>query len=350
MTDLVHILPWALLAGVLVAVLEAGLLRMVRDRSLVVMLMVLVTFPLLAVLLFVVAISGFMFTEQLGWTLIACLLIAAAVAPTSTLLARHIARRELSAEGARSADRAAESSRRELVAWISHDLRTPLAGIRAMSEALEDAVVTDPADVSRYARRIGDETRRLTTMVDDLFELSRINAGALSITFDEVPIGELVSQAVDSTSPAARQRGIRLGVDTVPAYDGCAPVVLGSTHELTRVLRNLLTNAIRYTPDNGRVDVHVRLSEGQVLLAVQDGCGGIPDQEIPQVFDTAYRGEQARSPAGEHAAGAGAGLGLAIARGLVEAHGGRISVRNRYPGCRFEVRLPQALAARVDQR
>ncbi|WP_353650065.1 HAMP domain-containing sensor histidine kinase [Nakamurella sp. A5-74] len=344
MTDLSHILPWALLATVAIVLLEAILLRWIqrtaRGSAIPVAVGVLVGMPVLSVLLFVVAISGFMFTDQVGWTAVACGLIAVTVVPVSVLFARRVIRRELEAESRRASERSAETSRRELVGWISHDLRTPLAGIRAMSEALEDAVVTDPQDVTRYARRIGDETHRLSAMVDDLFELSRINSGTLTLAVELLSTKSLVTQALDASMPAAQVRQVRLESGT-DAIRESWPTVSASHREMARVLGNLLVNAIRHTPSGGTVRLSVGNDEEAVLLVVQDGCGGIPEHELPFVFDTAFRGGDARSPHEESAVtGPGAGLGLAIARGLVEAHGGSIAVANRWPGCRFEVRLP----------
>lgn len=337
MTPFLHILPWAVLAGAVIAASQAGLLWLVRGRSFELNIAVLVTVPLLAALLFVVAISGFMFTPQLTWTLVTCALIAVAVVPAAIVLGRRITVRGMIAERERAAERTAERSRRELVAWVSHDLRTPLAGIRAMSEALADTVVADPKGVADYAQRINDDITRLSAMVDDLFELSKINAGALSITPVPVLVEDLVADALESTAPAAAHRGVRLLAD--PA--GSWPVVLGSRNELARVLRNLLVNAIRHTPSDGAVAVRAGQTGGYAWLAVQDACGGIAEDDLPRIFQAAYRGGSARSPdPGAVAFGPGAGLGLAIARGLVEAHGGQISVRNRSPGCRFEVRLP----------
>lgn len=339
MIEFLHILPWAVLACVGTALLELGVLWMVRGRSPALNIAVLVTVPIGAVLIFVVAISGFMFTDQLRWTLVTCLLIAAAVVPVAVLLGRRIALRGLAAERTRAAERAGESSRRQLVAWVSHDLRTPLAGIRAMSEALEDAVVADPADIADYARRISAETTRLSTMVDDLFELSRINAGVLSLSFVAVSTEDLIAEALESTAPTARQCGVRLSVDAGQSW----PVVRGSDHELTRVLRNLLVNAIRHTPTDGTVALQAGRTDQYAWMAVQDACGGIDHDDLPRVFEAAFRGSRARSPQATLAGvESGAGLGLAIARGLVEAHGGQISVRNQGPGCRFEVRLPLA--------
>ncbi len=341
MTAFWHILPWAVVAGAGTAAVEIALIWWIRHRPAAVSIGVMVTVPLLAALAFVVAISGFMFTPQLGGTVIACVLIAAAIIPVSVVLARRITMRNLAMERSRATERSAEASRRQLVAWISHDLRTPLAGIRAMSEALEDAVITEPAEIASYATRISAETSRLSTMVDDLFELSRINAGAVAISRERVSTEELVAQAMEATAPAARQRGVHLVAEATDSW----PVVLGSDPDLTRVLRNLLVNAIRHTPHEQTVAVHSGRVGAFACLTVQDACGGIAEEDLDRVFQTAFRGPPARSPEPPGSAiSPGAGLGLAIARGLVEAHGGQIRVENRYPGCRFEVTLPLAEA------
>lgn len=338
-TDVVHILPWALLAAVVTGVAEIAVLQLLRHRSAAANIAALVTIPILAVLLFVVMISGFMYSSALTVTATACGLIAVVVIPVAVFLGRRIALGAMAAEQERATERAAEASRRQLVAWVSHDLRTPLAGIRAMSEALEDAVVVEPAEVADYARRISTETTRLSTMVDDLFELSRINAGALALTFGRVSTEELVAQAMEAAAPAAAKRGIHLTASADPRW----PTVQGSDHELIRVLRNLLVNAIRHTPSDHTIEVVAGETADYAWLAVQDECGGIDQDDLPKVFDVAFRGAAARSPqAGVTTAETGAGLGLAIARGLVEAHGGEISVRNVGDGCRFEVRLPVA--------
>ena len=336
-TDVLHILPWAILACLLTIGIELAVLALLRGRSIVVNIAALVGVPIIAVLVFVVFISGFMFTTELRWTAVTCALIAVAVVPAAVMLGRRIAMTGMAAETRRAAERAGEASRRELVAWVSHDLRTPLAGIRAMSEALEDAVVVDPAEIAGYARRINTETVRLSGMVDDLFELSRINAGALNLAFHNIAVEGLVADVLESTAPSARQRGIVLHARA----DGRWPTVSGSDAELTRILRNLLVNAVRHTPDDGSVTVVAGSDGVEAWLAVHDECGGIPEHDLPKVFDVAFRGEPAR-PAAQDRATTGAGLGLAIARGLVELHGGRIAVRNDGDGCRFEVRLPLA--------
>jgi len=230
---------------------------------------------------------------------------------------------------------ALEHSRRELVAWVSHDLRTPLAGIRAMVEALEDGVVDDPETVARYHRTMRLEADRLAGLVNDLFELSKIQAGSLSLSYESVGLDELVADAISGAVVAAGAKGIevRCHLSTTPP-----PNVELSTPEMARVVRNLLDNAIRHTPVGGTIIVDAGLDDGDTsaVLSVLDGCGGIPEDDLDLVFEMAYRGDAARTPGDS-----GGGLGLAVARGLVEAHHGDISVHNEGPGCRFVVRLPR---------
>ncbi|MGH8933873.1 MAG: sensor histidine kinase [Egibacteraceae bacterium] len=234
-------------------------------------------------------------------------------------------------EEARVREQATEAARRELVSWVSHDLRTPLAGIRAMTEALEDGVVDDPETVRRYLSTLRVEADRLAGLVNDLFELSRIHAGALRLALERVSLTDLVSDALAAAGPVASAKGIRLE----GRMDG-APELQASPPELARVLRNLLDNAIRETPPGGEIRVEAGGDNGQVFIAVSDSCGGIPERDLPRVFEPAFRGVPARTPTGD----GGTGLGLAIARGLVEAHHGELSVANTEKGCRFVVRLP----------
>ena len=337
MTEFWHILPWALLACALTVVIELLLVRWLEERSPMITISVLVTVPLVAVLLFVVMISGFMFTPQLRWTAITCALIGVTVIPLSIIIGRRITGRQLAVESLRAQERAQERSRRELVAWVSHDLRTPLAGIGAMSEALADGVVDRPDEVADYGARIGRETSRLTGMVDDLFELSRIAAGALDLRVESLPLRDLVEHVVAGLRPIALTRGVRLELSGQRW-----PQVLASGPELERILRNLLANAIRHTPPRGAVTVLAGAAGDHVRLQVRDACGGIPADELARVFDVAYRGTPARSPHTHQGLDAGAGLGLAIVRGLVEAQQGEVSVINQGPGCQFEVKLPIA--------
>jgi len=246
-------------------------------------------------------------------------------------LARRLQETSEKLDAARRRERALDLSRRELIAWVSHDLRTPLAGIRAMAEALEDGIVDDAATVERYHRAMRIETDRLAGLVDDLFELSRINAGALRLQMERASLGDLVSDAIATASVTAESRGVRLqGRLTTEA-----PEVDLSVPDMARVLRNLLENAIRHTPSDGAVVVEAGVEDEHAYVSVADMCGGISEPDIGRVFDVAFRGASARTPDD-----GGAGLGLAIARGIVQAHHGQINVRNEGSGCRFTVRLP----------
>jgi signal transduction histidine kinase len=231
-----------------------------------------------------------------------------------------------------------EASRRELVSWVSHDLRTPLAGMRAMTEALEDGMVDDPA---RYHHQIRAEVDRMVRMVDDLFELSRLNSGVLTMVPEPVELRDVVSEAIAGADPVARARSVRLGGSV---EDGLA--VSADAVGLSRVMTNLITNAIRHTPADGAVEIRGRAFADGVELSVSDQCGGIPEDDVDRVFDVAWRGATARTPdpTGE-LVGQGAGLGLAIVKGIVEAHHGVVHVENvsangTPAGCRFLVRLP----------
>ncbi len=231
---------------------------------------------------------------------------------------------------AREREQALESSRRQLVAWISHDLRTPLAGLRAMAEALEDGVAPDPA---RYHRQMRREVDRLARLVDDLFELSRIRGGGLSLTLEHIDLRDLVADVVSGATAMAEAGGVSLGASADPAS------LRADAGGLGRVLTNLVVNAIRHTPCDGTVHVAAQQREGEVVLSVSDACGGIPAADLEHIFEPGWRGGgagQARTPGPD----GGAGLGLAIARGIVEAHHGQIIAYNVGGGCCFDVRLP----------
>jgi signal transduction histidine kinase len=317
--------------GVALVVYLAGRAIVRRWRSPVVVALV----PVVATVLGLLAAARAMFvsTHDLN-----ALVVVVAGAGTAGVLGALALAAELDRTRRRVAElaareRAVEASRRELVAWVSHDLRTPIAGIRAMVEALDDEVVVDPVEVARYHRQLIEEADRLARLVDDLFELSRIEADALHLSLEPVALDELVSDAVASAVPVARAKGVQL----TGRVAGPRPEVPGSPPELTRVVRNLVDNAIRFTPPGGEVEVTVGADGDEAEVSVRDGCGGIPAGDLDRVFDLAYRGDSARSPG----VGAGAGLGLAIARGFVQAHRGDIAVRNENGGCRFTVRLPR---------
>jgi signal transduction histidine kinase len=341
MHDLLAIFALALAGAAGVAVVGALVHRLLRGRSIVLHICLLLCVCVCGVLAGIVLVAQAMFLSPHD---LRVLLIVIAMSGVVSLgmgvwLGRRLAADAVWAEEARARERRMEVGRRELVAWVSHDLRTPLAGLRAMAEALEDGVVSDPDGVADYHRRIRVETDRMARLVDDLFELSRINAGALRLSLANVALGDIVSDAVASASPLADARGIRL-----VASESGWPVVRASEPELSRVVNNLLRNAIRYTPSDGTVTVSGGRDEEGGWFAVTDRCGGIPEEDLGRVFEVAFRGEAARTPRHHQDPDGvgGGGLGLAIVRGLVEAHRGAVDVRNVDEGCQFLVRLPAA--------
>ncbi|GIF23564.1 signal transduction histidine kinase [Actinoplanes tereljensis] len=339
MTDLLLIALYALLSGGAVGAAGMLVLRRLAGRSITVHVCVLLVVTVAAVVAGVVTVATAMFlsAHDLQVVLLTVTASAAVSLAVGVTFGRRLAAAAVWSAQARDRERRLEAGRRELVAWVSHDLRTPLAGLRAMAEALEDEVVADRAAVADYHHRIRVETDRMTRLVDDLFELSRINAGALHLALAQVPLGDVVSDAIAATAPLAAHRRIRL----VAAESGW-PTVLASEPELARVVTNLLVNSVRYTPPDGSVHIEAGHDDENAWLAVTDTCGGIPEDDLPRVFDVAFRGSRARTPAPAPTATAGGGLGLAIVRGLVEAHGGQVRVDNTGNGCRFVVHLPGA--------
>ena len=222
-------------------------------------------------------------------------------------------------------------ARRELVAWASHDLRTPLANMQAMLEALEDRI----AEPERYLPALREQTRTLAKLVDDLFELARIDAGVLTLELRDTPIGALVETCLRGLEAEATARGITLAAN----IEGSGPTVRCAPDKLERVLSNLLTNALRHTPSDGAIAVVVEPLEQEVRVSVEDTGEGLPADSIRRVFDRFWRGDPARARAT-----GGGGLGLAIARGLVEAQGGRIWAENSpHGGARISFTLQRVI-------
>ena len=242
-------------------------------------------------------------------------------------------------------ERAQEMARREMVAAVSHDLRTPLTTMRAMVEAVTDGVVTEPAEVRRYMDLIRGETRQLSRLIDDLFELSQIESGALTLDLAPTHLPELVAQTLEAYEAPARDGGVTLA----HAADPAIPPVRADAERLMRVLRNLIDNALRFTPAGGRVEVEARLErpgsagrDGAVRVSVRDTGPGLPPEETERVFERFYRSARART---RSTGTPGAGLGLTIARGLVQAHGGRMWAESRPgAGASFHFTLPLSAA------
>ena len=207
-------------------------------------------------------------------------------------------------------------ARRELVAWASHDLRAPIASLQAMLEAIEDGLA--PAD--DYLPTLRDQVRTLSALVDDLFELARIDAGILTLELRRTPVAPLVASALRMLQPEAEARGIALSAEIDEQVEAeLAP------EKFERVLFNLVTNALRHTPSDGSVAVRVERRDSDLLLRVEDTGEGLSAEAPARMFERFWRADRARSSSG-------AGLGLAIARGLVEAHGGKIWAENRPQG------------------
>jgi signal transduction histidine kinase len=207
-------------------------------------------------------------------------------------------------------------ARRELVAWASHDLRAPIASMQTMLEAIEDGL----ANADDYLPTLREQVRTLTVLVDDLFELARIDAGALTLHLQNTLLAPLVDSAMQLLRPEAEARGVSLSADVAPELE--API---APEKIERVLYNLLTNALHHTPSDGSVAVHGERRNGNLLLRVEDTGEGLSEEASARMFERFWRADRARSANG-------LGLGLAIAQGLVEAHGGQIWAENRPQG------------------
>lgn len=335
--DLTSIALLSLVGSLPAVLLGAIIVRLARSWSITVSMVALVLIPTLATLAGVFSASRFMTDSTFHTVAVVLLVVAVVTVPAAVMLARYQARRTVWEQDIQDAERAAEQSRRQLVAFVSHDLRTPLAGIRALSEAIADGIVSDD-EVRVQAKRIECESVRLSEMVDDLFEMAKINAGAVNAPYDRVALDEVVDDVVSAHRITAERAGVALEVD-MPA----TPVrVIGSARALVRVLSNLVANAIAHTPAGGSVRLAIGSDAEGAWARVDDTGVGIDAEDLPRVFDVAYRGSNHRVPREDSSLPSGSGLGLAIAAGLVRAHRGSLSAHNLDRGARFEVRLPIA--------
>lgn len=248
--------------------------------------------------------------------------------PELDALARTLDEMARRQQAANARERQVEALRRDLITTVSHDLRTPLASLRAMVEAIDDDVVSDPPSLQRYVGEMRRSVTQLSLMVDDLFELAQVDAGAIEAETRRAQLAEIVLSAVAAVEPAAQAKGLALLTDLGGADDAaCSP-------RLVRVLQNLLGNAVRHTPGDGTVRLSAQRSHGRLEVAVEDDGEGIAHEDLERVFEPFFRADPARS-------GAGAGLGLALAKRIVEALGGRISAQSTpSEGSRFVVDLP----------
>ena len=225
-----------------------------------------------------------------------------------------------------------ENMRRDLIAWVSHDLQTPLTSMRAILEALSDGMVDDPETVKRYLQTAQRDVRSLSSLIDDLFQMAQLDAGGLPLHAAQASLGDLLSDTLESFTQLARQQGITLGGNVEADVD---PVFM-DTQAIGRVLNNLIGNALRHTPPHGQVSVGVRRTGSGVEVSVSNTGEEIRAEDLPYIFDRFYRGDKSRSRTT-----GGAGLGLAISRSIVRAHGGEIWVESGAgKETRFTFRIP----------
>lgn len=250
----------------------------------------------------------------------------AALAHTFNEMARQL-------ETAAQKQRELDSLRRDLIAWVGHDLRTPLASIRAIVEALADGVVEDPQTAARYLRTAQRDIRSLSILIDDLFEMAQLDAGGIPLERQPNSLVDLISDTLESFSALAARRGVSLQGE---AASGVDPVRM-DTQKIGRALANLLSNALRHTPPGGAARVRAFPEGDQVKIVVSDTGEGIDPADMPYIFEQFYRGEKSRSRAT-----GGSGLGLAIVKRIVEAHGGQITAESGPErGTTISVTLPR---------
>jgi len=225
-----------------------------------------------------------------------------------------------------------DTLRRELVAWATHDLQTPLTAIRVQIEALADGVVDDADTTQRYLRTTQRQVNDLSMLIDDLFQVAQLDAGGLVIQPAACSLSDLLSDTLESFSALARERGVTLSGSAASDVD---PVTLDSLR-IGRLLNNLIGNALRHTPSGGAVTVSAWREDSEIHITVTDTGEGIRPEDLPHIFDRFYRGEKSRNRGT-----GGSGLGLAIARGIVRAHSGDISVESQLgAGTSFHLHLP----------
>ncbi len=227
-----------------------------------------------------------------------------------------------------------DQQRRDLIAWASHDLRTPVTSIRAMIEAMVDGVVSDPQTTNRYLHNMDLEIQHLTKLIDNLFELAQLDAGHITLNYQMASLRDLISDTLGSMSIRAQQQNIRLTGEVADGVD----LLYIAPDKVQRILNNLLDNALRYTPEGGIVALMARLDGDDVRVQVHNSGAGMVGIDMTQVFTRFYREERSRAQAKD--GHRGAGLGLAITRGFVEAHGGKIWVNSDADGVTFTFTLP----------
>jgi signal transduction histidine kinase len=275
---------------------------------------------LIAVAAFLAGAAAVAVPHGMGWTQVALVVLTTGGIALSAALAVRLAMEE-------RGRREVEAMRRQLVAAASHDLRTPLASLRLLVESIDDGVATGETR-ERYLKEIRTHVAILSDLIDDLFELSRIEAGDISWSLQQVELRDLIDETVAAMRAPAAERRVRVAAD-LPTE---ALLAQANAEKVQRVLFNLIQNAIRHTPADGSVTVRARQLGGKVEVEVDDEGEGIPAEAGDRVFEPFYRGDSARAEEG-------AGLGLAISKAIVEAHGGKIWLERGDPGTRIRFTL-----------
>ncbi|WP_035750345.1 sensor histidine kinase [Arthrobacter sp. 35W] len=357
------VLAWALAIGAVTVVLQ----RLLRSASIVVQILLVVLATMAILVAGVVSAFNAMFITaedlQVMWFILAIASVLAVVvavllglglarntkrlagdaarigrgeslAPqrkmTSELsaLAAELAATSRNLEESRQRELAVENARRELVAWVSHDLRTPLASMRAMAEALEDGVAED---VSAYHQRIITQADQMAVLVNDLLELSKIQAGTMVLKSQQLDLYDVVSDAIADLAPVAASRAIAINggavAPTMVAADGAS---------LSRAIRNVVLNGILYSAQGSTVSIAVTSTASEAVVEVSDGCGGIPEEDLPRMLTAGWQKDSGRTKSRY----SGAGIGLSMVHGIIQAHHGTLEVANIEGGCRFRLRIP----------
>lgn len=370
--DLLLILGTAAVCTAVTTALALLVLRRLRQRSVTAPFVVLVVAAIASIVCSTVAISALMYLslhdlQVMLWVVgLSALLSLAATLVTARAVSRSFAQlgqavervghgvvvgpevyegrelADLSAQLAIASERLAaaraeieqlDAARRQFFAWISHDLRTPLTGVSALAEALDDGAVADPAD---YVRRIRAQVGTMNRLVDDLFALSQIQSGALRLRPEDIELLDVVSDAVADVHQLAVAKEIRIEHAGVEGR-----TLRADPHELTRVVVNLLTNSIRHAPHGSEILVSADRAGDRLVLSVLDQGSGVDSEDLTRMFEIGWRASEARTPDARPVAGSpGAGLGLAIVRGIVQAHGGDVRAEHVPQGFRLDVALP----------
>ncbi|NLD42800.1 MAG: cell wall metabolism sensor histidine kinase WalK, partial [Chloroflexi bacterium] len=223
-----------------------------------------------------------------------------------------------------------ETVRRDFVSNISHELRNPLASLKALVETLRDGAIEDPDAAERFLNSAETEVDALTQMVQELLELSRIESGRVSLHPEPVTAKALLARPAERLRPQAERAGVAIETAVPPDL----PLALADVERLQQVIINIVHNAIKFTPAGGRISLSAQAAGNEVVLSIRDTGAGIPAKDLPRIFERFFKTDRARS-------GGGTGLGLAIAKHIVQAHGGRIwaeSVEGR--GSAFHIALP----------